>query len=166
MTTTMETNAPFDFRHMDLKDVDPNFTKLDGPQVYSLRISSAAFAEYTAKTTNKNQTVGDQVTYIKLALTVVDDPKFTGRKLWEPIFPGDFSAKILKRIEEATGVEQTGDMEGWLAQLSSIQPVIKVQVDLVPDTQRDGSPNPRTVKQDGSADTKNTVNWKAGVSPA
>lgn len=155
----------FDFRHLDLKDIDPNFTLLDGPEVYSLRISKAELATYIAKTTTKNQTAGDEVAYVKLTLNVVDHPKFTGRKLWEPLFPGDFSFKTLKRIEEATGIPQTGSMEAWLLELSAVQPIVKLQVDQVPDVNRDGTPNDRTKKSDGTPGMKNVVNWRAGVQP-
>jgi hypothetical protein len=164
------TEPQFAFRYADLKDVDPNFTLLDGPEVYSFRITKAELTSYTAKTTNKNQTAGDEVDYVKLTLTVTNHPKFSGRKLWEPLFPGDFSLKTLKRIEEATGIVQTGSMESWLAEVSQIQPTIKAQVDQVPDLMKEPGtgnmiPNPKTVKSDGTAGLKNVVNWRSGVQP-
>jgi hypothetical protein len=154
------------FEYVDLKDVDPNFTLLDGPEVYSLRITKAEMPTYIAKTTTKNQTAGDEVKYIKFTFTVVNHNKFTGRKHWEPLFgANDFNLKTLKRIEEATGVEQTGSLESWLGQLSAIQPVVKLQIDQVPDVNRDGTPNPQNCKPDGSPKNKNVVNWRAGVQP-
>jgi hypothetical protein len=156
------------FRYTDLKDVDPNFTLLDGPEVYALRITKAEFKTYIAKTTTKTQTAGEEVEYIQLTFTVANHPKFTGRKHWESFFgaaPDSFSLKCLKRIEEATGVAQTGSMEDWLKELSNIQPIVRLQIDRVPDVNRDGTPNERTKKADGTPGEKNVVNWKAGVQP-
>lgn len=154
-----------DFEYADLKHVDPNFTLLDGPEVYAFRITKAEIAKYVAKKTTERQTAGQEVSYIKLTLTVTDHNKFTGRKIWEPLFYSEFSLKILKRIEQATGVEQTGSMTDWLTELSNIQPVIRLQVDQVPDVDREGNPNPKNVKPDGTPGLKNVVNWKAGVQP-
>ena len=155
-----------DFRYVDLKDIDPNFTLLDGPEFYNLRITKAEFSSYTAKKETKTQQVGDEVTTVKLALTVVDHPKFTGRKLWETLYPGEFSFKVCRRIEDATGVQQTGSLEDWLKELSNVQPVIKVQVDQIPDTiGNPPQPNPKTVKPDGTPGLKNIVAWRAGVQP-
>ena len=166
ISTVMEQTMGFEY--VDLKDVDPNFTLLYGPEVYSLRITKAEMPTYIAKKTTKNQTAGDEVKYIKFTFTVVDHPKFTGRKHWEPLFgASDFNLKNLKRIEEATGVEQTGSMVDWLGQLTTIQPVIKLQIDKVPDVNFDGSINPNNLKSDGvTPKDKNVVNWKAGVQAA
>lgn len=139
-------------------------------EFYNLRITKAEFKTYlikagSAAVRNGTANVGDEATYINLAFTVVDHQKFTGRKHWEPIFPSDFSLKCLKRVEEATGVQQTGSMEDWLSQLTAIGPTVKLKVDKVPDVMRDGTPNPKTVKSDGTAAEKNVVDWKAGVAP-
>lgn len=154
------------FDYVDLHDVDPNFTLLDGPEVYSLRITKAEMPTYVAKTTTKSQTAGDSVKYVKLTFTVTDHPKFTGRKHWESLFFSDFTLKTLRRIMEATGVDQTGTLEEWLASITQIQPVVKLQVEQVPDVNRDGTPNPQTVNPDGTPRPKNVVNWRAGVQPA
>lgn len=154
------------FDYVNLHDVDPNFTLLDGPEMYSLRITKAELPTYVAKTTNKNQTIGDLVKYVKLTFTVTDHPKFTGRKHWESLFFSDFTLKTLRRIMEATGIDQTGSLEEWFALVSQIQPVVKLQIDQVPDVNRDGTPNPQTVNPDGTPRSKNVVNWRAGVQPA
>jgi hypothetical protein len=147
-----------DWKHIDLKDVDPNFTLLPGPEIYSLRITKAELAAYIARKTTASQEAGQEVPYVKLTLTVVDHPNFTGRKLWESLFPGDFGYKTGRRIMEATGVNQTGTMEEWLTELTSVQPVIKVLVDQVPDQFKSTST--------GKPELKNQVNWKGGVQPA
>jgi hypothetical protein len=158
------------FEYVDLKNVDPNFTLLDGPEVYSFRITKAEMPTYIAKKDTATQKAGDEVKYIKFTFTVVDHPKYTGRKHWEPLFgANDFNIRILKRIEEATGVVQGGSLASWLEELSTIQPVVKLQIDKVPDGQTlQGvfTPNPGNVNADGSARDKNVVNWKSGVSPA
>lgn len=169
MSITQTMDPVLDFRYADLKDVDPNFTLLDGPEFYNFRITKAELKSYVVKAESAavrdgKATAGDEGHYINFALTVVEHPKFTGRKIFETIFPSDFSLKILKRIEQATGVEQTASMENWLVQLTTIQPTIKVLVEQVPDLMK-GQPNPKTQKPDGSPGNKNQVSWKSGVQP-
>lgn len=158
-----------DFRYVDLKDVDPNFTLLD-TEFYNLRITKAEIKTYVVKADsaavrNGKAAPGDEGRYINFALTVVDHPKFTGRKIFETLFPSEFAFKCLKRIEEATGIPQVSSMEDWLATLSTTQPTVKLQVEQIPDLMKDGSPNPKNVKSDGSAGNKNQVNWRSGVQP-
>lgn len=158
-----------DFRYAELRDVDPNFTLLDGPEFYNFRITKAELKSYQVKAESAavrdgKANAGDDASFINFTLTVVEHPKFTGRKIFEAIFPSDFSLKILKRIEQATGVEQTASMEDWLAQLTSIQPTVKVLVEQVPDLIK-GVANPKNTKPDGSPGNKNQVSWKSGVQP-
>lgn len=154
-----------DFRYVDLKDIDPNFTLLD-PEFYNLRITKAELQGYEVKAGSaaalRGEPVGTQKAFVKIAFTVVDHQKFTGRKIWESLFPSDFSFKCLKRIEEATGVPFT-DMEGWLVELTNTAPVVKLKVDKVQDVMRDGTPNQKTMKSDGTPGDKNQVDWRAGV---
>jgi hypothetical protein len=155
-----------DFRYVDLKDVDPNFTLLD-PEYYNLRITKAELRTYNVKADSAaviagKATVGEERAFINFAFTVVGHDKFTGRKLFESLFPSEFSFKCLKRIEEATGVQQKSSLEDWLAELTQIQPVIKLNVEKVPDVIK-GIPNPKTVRPDGTPGDKNQVAWKSGV---
>lgn len=161
-----------DFRYANLNEVDPNFELLD-PEVYTLRISKAELRTYLAKTANpeKGVNVGDERAYVNFTFTVINHPKFSGRKHFESLFPSNFSLKTLRKIADATGVAQAGTLENWLTSLSSIQPAIKLKVDKVEDLQRvkgsDGEytsiPNPATMNSDGTPSMKNTVDWKAGV---
>ena len=146
-----------DWNNVNIQDIDPNFTLLE-PEVYSLRITKGEKKSYIAKKTTATQEAGQEVPFVQLTLTVVDHPNFTGRKLWEPLFPGDFGFKTARRIGEATGVMQTGDTDAWLAELTSVQPVIKVLVEQVPDAFKSA--------QTGKPEFKNQVNFKAGVQPA
>lgn len=161
----METLSGFD-GPINLHDIDPSFTLLEGPEVYSLRIMKVEEPSYVAKKTTKTQVEGETVKYVKFTFTVTDHPKFTGRKHWESLFYSNFSLQILRRIMDATGVSQTGTLQDWFAELNQIQPVIKLEINQVPDVNRDGTPNPNTVKEDGTPRNKNVVNWRAGVQPA
>lgn len=159
-----------DFRYVDLKDIDPNFTMLD-PEWYDLRISKAELATYEAKKDTKTHKMGDTCTRIDLAFTVVDHPKFTGRKIWERLFPNDFSFKVLRRIADNTGIQQTGDLEQWLKELATVGPTIRLYVEKVPDVNFDGTLNPKTAKVDPvtgeqTPGEKNQVAWKMGVQQA
>ena len=146
-----------DWNNVNIQDIDPNFTLLDGPEVYTLRITKGEKKSYIAKKTTATQEAGQEVPFVQLTLTVVDHPNFTGRKLWEPLFPGDFGFKTARRIGEATGVMQTGDTDAWLAELTNVQPTIKVLVEQVPDVFKS--------QQTGKPENKNQVHWKAGVQP-
>ena len=155
-----------DFRYVDLKDVDPNFTLLD-PEVYNLRITKVEIKTYeikagSAAVTSGRANPGDEGQFINFNFTVVGHSKFTGRKIFDSLFPSDFTLKCLKRLEEATGIPQNVAMEEWFAKLSSEQPVVKLQVERVPDLIK-GLPNPKTAKSDGTPGDVNKIAWKSGV---
>jgi hypothetical protein len=160
----MSTPYVDEFQYVDLNQVDPNFSLLD-EEVYNFVISKAERKPYGTEGKSR----------IVFTLTVTQHQKFAGRKLFPSLFFSEFTLKSLRRIADATGVPQTpGDMDGWLKDLSTIQPPVKLKVIKVPDgkTTKDKvtnelifTPNPNTVKTDGTPDTVNAVDWKAGVLP-
>jgi hypothetical protein len=164
-----------DFRYINLNEVDPNFDLLD-PQVYTFRISKAELRPYTVKTANPTQglSVGDQNVYVNIQFTVTNDPKFSGRKHYESLFPSRVSFKNLRKIQDTTGIPQTSTMEDWLKSLSDIQPSVKLKIDKVEDVRyvkgADGKyttvANEHTANADGTPSLKNAVDWKAGVMQA
>lgn len=149
------------FRHIHLDQVDPSFQPID-ENYYNLRITSAELKEFTYKNGEK---AGQTDERINLGLTVVNDPKFSGRRLYESLFPNGFSFRVMRRIQDATGIPQNGETESWLKELAAIGPVVKLKVIQVPDVLRDGTPNPKTVLASGDAAPKNVIDWKSGVQP-
>lgn len=154
--------APLDFRYVDLKDVDPNFTLLD-PEVYNLRIVKAAVEEYVSQKDTKSLKMGETGTRFKMTFSVTDHPKFTGRRIWHTFWPNDFDLKNLRRISDATGVPQTGSLADWGAELTQVQPTVKLLVSKVPDVNFSGVPNPQNTKEDGTPGERNEITFKAGV---
>jgi hypothetical protein len=151
-------NETLSFEYVNLNDVDPSFQPLDA-EVYDLRITKAELKPY------KDRKTDEEKKRIAFTFVVTDHPKFSGRKLWESFFPNNFAFGTLRRIMDATGITQTGSLEDWLTELSTVQPTIRVKVDIEEDVYRDGTPNPKTVKADGTAALKNVIAWKSGVQP-
>jgi hypothetical protein len=143
-------------------DVDPTFNPIDA-DIYNLRLTKAELRSYTDA---KSGTEKDRVA---LAFTVVAHDKYSGRKIFETLFPGNFAFVVLHRLADAVGIPQVGGMEDWLAELTQTQPVVKVSVSKVPDgkTFKDGTfvPNPKTVRPDGTPSDTNRIEWKAGIQP-
>jgi len=156
--TMEETVNSFDYVHLD--QIDPSFTMID-EDYYNLKLITAEQKEYD--NTAKGGKAGK---FIKFGFAVQDHPKFTGRRVWpSAMFPNEFVFRILRRIQDATGVNQNGDTTGWLNKLQAIGPVLKLKVVVVPDTNYNGTPNPKTVRPDGSPGDRNDIDWKAGIQP-
>ena len=148
------------FEYVHLSEVDPNFTLID-EGFYNLKLISAEYKEY-----DKTATGGKKGEFIKLGFAVTGDPKFSGRRVYpSALFPNSFVLKTLRRIQDASGVEQTGTIRNWVEKLNGIGPVLKLKVMQVPDANFAGVPNPRTVQADGSPGTKVDIDWAAGVQP-
>lgn len=156
--TMEETVNSFQYVHLD--QVDPNFTMID-EDYYNLKLITAETRTY-----DKTATGGKAGEFIKLGFAVQDHPKFTGRRVYpSPLFPSEFSFRVMRHIQDATGVQQNGDTNAWLNKLQAIGPVLKLKVVIVPDASFAGVPNPKTVKADGTPGDRNDINWKAGVQP-
>lgn len=154
-----ETVNSFDYVHLD--QIDPSFTNIE-EGYYNLKVITAE--QRTYDNTAKGGKAGS---FIKLGFAVQDDPKFTGRRVYpSAMFPNNFVFRVLRLIQDATGVNQNGDTNGWLAKLQAIGPVLKLKVVIVPDTNFNGTPNPKTMKADGSPGDRNDIDWKAGVQAA
>lgn len=156
MTPTPET---FDFRYAHVTDVDPGFKEIPSG-TYNLRFTKSKDGKYLYPygTEGKER--------LSLSLTIYGDPNFSGRRIFESLFPNKFSMIVLRQIAEATGVEQTSpDAEEFVKELCNVGATIKVEVASVPDVYRDGAPNPKTVKADGTPGNKAEIQWKAGVWP-
>jgi hypothetical protein len=164
----MEEPQSFEYVHLD--QIDPSFTPIDD-DFYTLKILSAERREYDVKPGSKayTGTPGQKGEYINFGFAVTDSAKFAGRRVYESLFPNGFTFKVMRNIQDAVGISQNGDTTAWLAKLSTVQPLVKLKVAIVPDVNRDGTPNPKTAKTlaDGTvvAGNKNVIDWKSGVQP-
>lgn len=157
-----ETEAVNSFEYVHLDQIDPSFETLP-TDFYNLKIVTAEMKEF-----DKTATGGSKGKFIKLGLAVTGHAKYSGRRVWQTLFPNDFTFRILRRVQDATGVNQDANetLEQWVTKLGKIGPTLKLQVVEVPDVLfKTGEPNPRTVKADGTPAMKNEVNFKAGVQP-
>jgi hypothetical protein len=166
-TAIMEQNftAASEFDYVRLQDIDPSFQALE-EDVYNLRILKAEAITYTAKKDTKTAKSGDEAVRYSLQFAVQGHPKYSGRRIFETLFPNDFTWKVFRRIMDATGIPQ-GDLtiSDWLVALTQTQPAVRLKVEATPDVLRDGTPNPKNVRPDGSPGLKNVIAWKAGVQP-
>lgn len=109
--------------------------------MYTLEVNKLDYVMKPVKNPT-SEFFGKDVPVIKGSFTIVDDEKYSGRKLWEDfyiVYP--FAQKNLKRVMAATLVPQ-GEGEtlpDWSAQFSTLNPAARfqVQVTLAPD-RRDG----------------------------
>jgi hypothetical protein len=148
------------FQHVHLDQIDPSFAPIEDGY-YNLKLLSAEYREF-----DKTATGGKAGEFIKFGFAIQDDPKFSGRRVWpQALFPNNFVFKVLRLIQDATGIAQNGDMKAWLVELGNIQPTLKLKVYTGPDVRFDGTPNPHTVKADGTPGDRTDIDWKAGVQP-
>lgn len=150
------------FDHVDLTSIDPSFQAVD-QKVYTLQVSKAEHRTY-----ENDKGSGE---FVSLTFTIVDDEQYSGRKIFETLFPNKFSLIALRKLMDATGIAQESG-EGlidWLGRLAAEKPLVKYLVEKVPDVYRDGTPNPKTAKLDENGNPvavpKNQINWRE-VQPA
>ena len=142
----------FDFDYVDLNVIDPEPEKLPAG-MYTVRLLKAELNSGVSKRTGK------PFQRISIQLAVQDDERFAGRRLFESLFAGEYGVKALRRIMDATGVQQQpGEpIAEWLNRLSMEQPVFKVMVRLEDD--KDFATGEVRLGQDDQPAKRNTVNW-------
>lgn len=149
--------------HVNLNDVDPSFQSLDEGW-YNLRLVKAEKRKFVYKP--EHDRAGETDAFITLSFTIVNHPKFSGRYVFpSPIFPNGFGQTVARKLQDETGINQSGDTEAWLKTLVATGPVLKCYVYNRPDEIK-GQPNPRTMKADGSASLKADIDWKRGIQSA
>jgi hypothetical protein len=135
------------FEYVNLNEIDPRQAKLP-TGVYTLKILKAEFVKGISKAK------GTEYTCASFAFAVTNDETFTGRRLFERFFPGNFGLKAMRRIMDATGVQQVPGthISEWLTELQTLQPEFKVMVQLIEDPRGEAGP-------DGTVDKVNKINW-------
>ena len=142
------------WQYVDLNEIDPNVQPL--PEgVYTLKVLRAEHKEGIGKTSGK------AYEQVKFALAVTDHEDYSGRRLWEAFFPGNYGAKAMRRIADATGIMQEPGttLIDWLVVLSEKQPTFKVPISQVEDLDKDGKARSFDVK--GNPAKVNKINWFA-----
>lgn len=151
------------FEYVQLSEVDPNFADVE-PGVYNMKILAA---EKVNGVTKAGPNQGKAYERISLQYAISGHEKFSGRRMFDSLFPNEYTFKILRRLSDNTGIAQEpGEpIESWLKKLSTVQPTVKLFVDTVPDVSFSGVPNEKNLKSDGTPGNKTVINYKKGISP-
>jgi len=108
--------AGMGFDHVNLNTVDPQGVKVPLGVPINFQVTEAAQKEYS----NEN----GSGKYVQFRFTVTDNPDFSGRTFYKSIFEDkeggkNPSARQLRILMDATGVQQDGTFDEWLAALVS-----------------------------------------------
>lgn len=146
---TATTVAPETFDHIRLDEIDDSRKPLDA-NVYTLEISKLD-PVYKEVKNPTSEYFGQQILVMKGSFTVVDDPKYSGRKLWQDFWTA-FKVPLifLKKISAGTGMAQAEGqtLSDWASQFATLNPPARfqVQVDLVPDKRDPDGPPVNEIK--------------------
>jgi hypothetical protein len=130
-TATNTATAPevVDFNHINLNEIDDSRKPIED-NVYTLEINKIDTVYKEVKKPDSAY-LGQTLQYLKGSYTVVDDPKYSGRKFW-----GDFCTAFkvplifLKKQQDATGVRQSEGqtLSDWAEQFALLSPPARLQV--------------------------------------
>jgi hypothetical protein len=123
------------FEHVNLNEVDPSAAQVT-PGVYTFEVSDAAMKTFTYQ---KGDNAGKEGTRLALALTICDDPKLSGRRIFESLFPGKGTEKQCRRIMDATGISQSDTFAQWLTDLKESKARFQAPVVMKEQKQQDGT---------------------------
>lgn len=94
------------FEHINLNDIDDSRKPIDA-NVYTLEVNRLNSVYKEVKNPDSPY-LGQKLLVLQGSYTVVDDPKFAGRKLWKDFWtPFKIAQVQLKKQMSATGVLQT-----------------------------------------------------------
>lgn len=144
-------SEPLNFEVVDLNEIDPSPDLLP-EAMYNLRVIRAELRS------GISQRTGEPYQAISLTLAVVDHDQYAGRRIFETIFPNVNSLKALRRLMDATGVQQQpGEpITDWLQRLVTEQAQFRGLVREL--EERD--PVTKAPKMDGDRVIKrNAINW-------
>lgn len=137
------------FEHIRLADIDDTAKPLP-ENVYTLEVNKLE-SVYRKITKADSEYAGQEVLVLKGSYTIVDDEKFSGRKLWQDFWtPFKFAQIALKKQMNATGVLQ-GEGESlvdYAKQFGLLNPPARFQVPvaLVPDRRDPDGPLKNEIK--------------------
>lgn len=120
-----------DWNHQNLNDIDDSRALID-PGVYTFEINKIESVEKEVKKVDSAY-FGQSLQYLKGSFTIVDDPKYSGRKQWSD-FCTAFKVPLvfLKKISQATGVlnEEGQTLSDWAAQFANLNPPARFQAEM------------------------------------
>ena len=113
MTEATQT-AGLGFENINLNTVDPQGVKVPLGVPINFQVTEAGPKTYS----NEN----GSGTYVQFKFTVIDSPDFSGRSFYKSIFEDkeggkNPSARQLRILMDASGIQQDGTFDQWLAEL-------------------------------------------------
>lgn len=123
------TQAPevIDFDYLNLNDVDPEAGSNTLPTgVYNLKIASAELADHVCGPNSAK--AGQTIKKVTFKFVVLDE-QYAGRTVYARMYQSDRMPVFLRKIQDATGVRQEGDIYGWFAELNNINPDLRAKLE-------------------------------------
>lgn len=149
------------FDYVDLNQIDPSFSTLP-EDIYTLRILKMERLTYPKKV--NGVPTGEDGQRIAVNLAVADHPSLSGRRIFESLWPSNFTFRVLRRLADNTGVQQEAGapIETWLQAVSEVQPLIKLKVGFR--TKRvqngDGQWTSEVILNDAGKPQDNAIDWR------
>ena len=116
----MENKLNTDFEYLNLAEVNPDIPNIPEGS-HDFQIISAERNKFTYKQDNPERgiTAGDEASYIKFGLAVINDAENAGRRVYQTLFPDNKTPRALRLLMDATGITQTSGMslDEWLKSL-------------------------------------------------
>ena len=91
------------FEHVNLNEVDPASAPFVSA-AYTLQLMDVEKKAYVSGPDTKNPGVAGE--YIQLVFAIAESPDFSGRRIYETMFPGNGTNKRLRRMADASGFSQ------------------------------------------------------------
>jgi hypothetical protein len=158
----LSTNQIEDFNYVNLQEIDPAFETLP-TNLYTLQVQKAELKEFVYKPGSEK--AGQTGSFVKFQFVVVDHDTYSGRRVFETLFPSTFTFKGLRRLMDATGVVQEAGapLTEWLGTLTNESPKFKIMVEQAEDVDKNGVAKNTDFK--GNPAKINRLRWN-NVQPA
>ena len=142
------------FEHVNLADVDPGQASLPD-RVYTLQVADAALKTFMYKPGSKKYVEGGSEEentgeYIQVQLAIAEDPEFSGRRVFQTLWPGKGTNKQLRQLMEITGIAPEGplaegqDYVNYLKEFKNQRVQFRMPVTTTDKPDADGTPRKRT----------------------
>lgn len=121
-------NPGVEFDHINLNTIDPGFKPVD-ENVYNFEVNSIK-PQYVKINKPDSPYVGKEVLVLKGSFTIVDDPQYSGRKVWYDFWTTNrYNLLEMRKLQDATGVAQPEGqtLSEWASGFGTLNPPAKFQ---------------------------------------
>lgn len=140
MVTANGQDDTVSFDHINLNTIDPGFKPVPD-NVYNFEVNSIK-STYVKVGKPDSPNYGKNVEVLKGSFTIVDDPEYSGRKVWYDFWATNkYNVAELRKLQDATGVLQ-GELSfvDWASQFATLNPPAKFQCFTTKEDDRNGIP--------------------------